>query len=51
LDFIIFDGTVAIINTNDDVVGVVIKNDKFYENVRAIHKFVWDFLPPVEQKK
>lgn len=48
IDYIIFDGKIAVVelSSTTTVSGVVIENHNFHENAKAIHKFVWDSLPP-----
>ncbi|MGD9152798.1 MAG: helix-turn-helix domain-containing protein [Gammaproteobacteria bacterium] len=47
LDYLIYDGKVAVVEFDaiEGVRGIVIENKKFYENAKAIHQFVWQFLP------
>lgn len=46
MDYLLFDGKVAIIDVSAGINGVVIENKIFYENSKAIYEFVWGCLPP-----
>lgn len=49
IDYLIYDGKVAMIDAVRDISGIVIENDSFYNDAKAIHQFVWQFLPPYEK--
>lgn len=49
LDYIIYDGKIAIIKAVDEPTGIVIKSDELYESSVDIYDFVWSLLP--EPKK
>jgi sugar-specific transcriptional regulator TrmB len=46
MDYLLFDGKAAIIDITGGITGVVIENETFYENSKAIYEFVWRSLPP-----
>lgn len=47
MDYMIFDGKVAIVDLKENVLnGIVISNEDYYRNAKAIHKFIWQFLEP-----
>lgn len=47
LDYMLFDGKIAIIDLaeGENINGVIIENETFYNSARSIHKFVWQLLP------
>ncbi len=47
IDYMIYDGKIAVVELSSKVgvSGIIIENDNFYENAKAIHKFVWEYLP------
>lgn len=47
IDYILFDGKIAIIelSSNAGISGIIIENENFYKNAKAIYKFVWGCLP------
>jgi sugar-specific transcriptional regulator TrmB len=49
IDYILYDGKIAIIDADKGVNGIVIENKNFYENSKAIYEFVWQFLSPYEK--
>ena len=45
IDYMIYDGKVAIINIREIPTGMIIINRDYYENAKAIFEFVWKMLP------
>ncbi|MBI3366121.1 hypothetical protein HY041_00640, partial [Candidatus Roizmanbacteria bacterium] len=45
IDYIIFDGKVAIVNLEKHTTGVLISNEHYYNNAKALFEFVWQMLP------
>lgn len=47
IDYLVYDGKVAIVEFDsiEGVRGIVVENENFYKNAKAIHQFVWQFLP------
>jgi sugar-specific transcriptional regulator TrmB len=45
VDYIIYDGKVAIINIKENPTGMIIINKDYYENAKEIFNFVWKMLP------
>lgn len=45
VDYLIYDGKVAIVNISDNPTGMIIINQDYYENAKAIFNFVWKMLP------
>lgn len=45
VDYIIFDGKVAIIELIDNPVGVLIANQSYFESAKSIFEFIWSTLP------
>jgi len=45
IDNMIYDGKVAIVNAREDPTGMIIINNDYYENAKAIFDFVWKMLP------
>ena len=45
IDYLIYDGKVAIINPTGKVNGLVISNPFYYANTKAIFEFIWAVLP------
>jgi len=45
IDFMMFDGKVAIVNLADNTSGTMVINESFYQNAKAIFDFVWQVLP------
>lgn len=46
IDYLLYDGKVAVIEATKGISGIVIENENFYQNAKAIHQFVWNSLPP-----
>lgn len=44
IDYMIFDGKVAIIDLTEDISGIMISNINYYNNAKAIFKLVWQVL-------
>jgi sugar-specific transcriptional regulator TrmB len=44
IDVLIYDGKVGIINIKDGLTGIVITNEEYYENSKAIFDFIWSIL-------
>lgn len=44
-DILIYDGTVAIINYEDDIDAIVLHNEYFYNNSKELFDFIWQMLP------
>ena len=49
IDYLIYDGKVAMIDAAKGIGGIVIENDSFYQDAKAIHQFIWQFLPSYEK--
>lgn len=45
VDYLIYDGKVAIVNIRENPTGMIIINKDYYENAKAIFNFVWSMLP------
>ncbi len=45
LDYVIYDGKIAIIKAVDEPTGIVIKSDELYESSVDIFDFVWSLIP------
>lgn len=45
IDYMIYDGKVAIVNIRENPTGMIIINRDYYENAKAIFDFVWKMLP------
>ncbi len=45
IDYMIYDGKVAIVNIKESPTGMIIINSDYYENAKAIFNFVWKMLP------
>jgi sugar-specific transcriptional regulator TrmB len=45
VDYMMFDGKVAVVNLQQEVSGFVITNKYYYQNSVAIFKFIWKMLP------
>lgn len=50
-DYIMFDGKIAAIDLSEgnNAIGIVIENKNFYNNAKALHKFVWQLLPTYKE--
>lgn len=47
IDYMIFDGKVALVDLRENVLnGIIINNESYYQNAKTIHEFVWQFLTP-----
>ena len=46
IDYMIFDGKVGIVELKGDPTGMIIYNESYYQNAKAIFEFVWQFLKP-----
>lgn len=44
IDYMIFDGKVAIVNFEKKVTGILIINERYYNNAKALYGFVWQML-------
>lgn len=44
IDYMIFDGKVAIVNLEKNTTGIVISNEHYYQNAKSIYEFVWQML-------
>ncbi len=44
IDYMIFDGKVAIVNLENNTTGIVISNEHYYQNAKSIYQFVWQML-------
>lgn len=44
IDYMIFDGKVAIVNFERKVTGILISNERYYNNAKALYGFVWQML-------
>jgi sugar-specific transcriptional regulator TrmB len=47
VDYMIYDGKVAIVNIKERATGLIISNQDYYDNAKAIFDFVWKMLPDV----
>lgn len=45
VDYMIYDGKVAIVNIRENPTGLIIINKDYYENAKEIFNFVWKMLP------
>ena len=45
IDYIIFDKQVAVINCTENPTCIVINNQAYYENAKALFDFVWQLIP------
>lgn len=45
VDYLIYDGKVAIVDIREDPTGLIIINKDFYDNAKALFDFVWKMLP------
>lgn len=45
IDYMMFDGKVAIINLKENASGIMITNDDYYDNAKEIFDLVWSILP------
>ncbi len=45
IDYMIFDGKVAIVNIEKYTTGILISNEHYYNNAKALFNFVWQMLP------
>ncbi len=45
LDYMIYDGKVAIVNIKENPTGMIIVNKEYYENAKAIFDLIWNMLP------
>lgn len=45
IDYLMFDGKVAIVNLEKHTTGILISNEHYYNNAVALFKFVWQMLP------
>ncbi len=44
IDYMMFDGKVAIVNLEKHTTGILISNNHYYESAKAIYEFVWQML-------
>lgn len=44
IDYLIYDGKVAIVTARDNITGLIIQNVDYYENAKLIFNFVWQVL-------
>lgn len=44
VDYMIYDGKVAIVNIRENPTGMIIINKDYYENAKAIFNFVWEMI-------
>lgn len=50
IDYMIFDGKVAIVDLKENnLSGILVNNENYYQNAKAIHEFVWQCLQPYEK--
>ena len=50
-DTLIYDGKVSIVNVRaNDVTGVILKNNEYYNNSKELFDYIWNILPEVEKK-
>lgn len=45
LDYLIYNGKVAIINIKEDPYGLVIENKDYHDNAKSIFDFIWQVIP------
>ncbi len=51
-DTLIYDGKVGIINSrNNDISGIILKNNEYYNNSKELFDFIWKMLPEVSIEK
>lgn len=44
IDYMIYDGKVAIVNIKEDASGLIFSNEDYYNNAKAIFDFVWNMI-------
>jgi sugar-specific transcriptional regulator TrmB len=45
IDYMIFDGKVAIVDLSGQLKGILIENQIYYQNAKSLFQLVWDILP------